>query len=238
MTDLPEDLFSNPVWHALRTKHRDFAVTNGDASRYPADVAPFAAVGSAGTTAMRQLASLLAPTESLWIFAEDYLSVPELNRMETLKCLQMVLPDEVTPPDPTMDLVRLSAADALEMVALTDVAFPGFFRSRTCQMGSYYGVRLDGELIAMGGERLMLDGYPEISGVCTHPAHRGKGYAASLIWELVRKHRRDDDVSWLHVAASNQRAIELYHRLGFVTSREVTLHRIALGAAGELSVFG
>jgi predicted GNAT family acetyltransferase len=112
------------------------------------------------------------------------------------------------------------------MVALTDIAFPGFFRSRTCAMGSYYGVRSEGELIAMGGERLTLDGYPEISGVCTHPAHRGKGLAASLIWEVVRKHRRDGDVSWLHVNAENHNAIELYKRMGFNTVRKVKLHRL------------
>jgi GNAT superfamily N-acetyltransferase len=77
-------------------------------------------------------------------------------------------------------------------------------------MGSYYGVRSgarsDGELIAMGGERLSLDGYPEISGVCTHPAHRGKGLAANLIRQLVRDHRRDGLVSWLHVGNENHRA--------------------------------
>jgi GNAT superfamily N-acetyltransferase len=97
----------------------------------------------------------------------------------------MVLPEDVTPPGPTPEIVPLSSANSPEMVALTDLAFPGFFRSRTCEMGSYYGVRSDGELIAMSGERLTLDGYPEISGVCTHPAHRGKGLAAALIWQLV-----------------------------------------------------
>jgi ribosomal protein S18 acetylase RimI-like enzyme len=216
----------NPVWHALHSRHRDFAVVAGEACRYPADVAPFATVGTSSASAMRELASLLIAGESLWIFAEEYLPVPELNRFDTLKCLQMVLPDEVNPPKREMDLVPLSAEDAPAMVALTDVAFPGFFRSRTCAMGSYFGVRAEGKLIAMGGERLKLDGYPEISGVCTHPDHRGKGYAASLIWEVVRKHRRDGDVSWLHVASANRKAIELYHRMGFVTSREVTLHRV------------
>ena len=228
MTDLPERLFSNPVWHALQTRHSPFAVTAGDACRYPADVAPFVAVAAPSAPAMRRLASLLVPGERVWLFDEDYVEVPELERIETLKCLQMVLPGEVAPPDQTMELIRLSAADAPEMVALTDVAFPGFFRSRTYQMGSYYGVRVDGELIAMGGERIMLDGYPEISGVCTHPAHRGKGYAASLIWEVVRSHRRSGDVSWLHVAASNHRAIELYRRMGFTISREVMLNRISV----------
>ena len=231
MTDLPERLFLNPVWHALHTKHREFAVEAGEACRYPADVAPFAAVEKASASAMRELASLLAPGEAVWIFAgeyaEEYLEVEELNRIETLKCLQMVLRDEVKPPEREMDLVELSAEDGPAMVALTDVAFPGFFRSRTYAMGSYFGVRMDGRLIAMGGERLMLDGYPEVSGVCTHPDHRGKGYAASLIWEVVRKHRRDGDVSWLHVGSANRKAIELYQRMGFVTSREVTLQRIS-----------
>lgn len=232
MTDLPERLFLNPVWHALHTKHRELAVEAGEACRYPADVAPFAAVEKASASAMRELASLLVPGEAVWVFAEEYLGVPELRWIETLKCLQMVLPEEVTPPEREMDLAPLSAEDGPAMVALTDVAFPGFFRSRTYAMGSYFGVRVEGRLIAMGGERLKLDGYPEggfpeVSGVCTHPDYRGKGYAASLIWEVVRKHRRDGDVSWLHVTSANRKAIELYLRMGFVTSREVTLHRVS-----------
>jgi predicted GNAT family acetyltransferase len=232
MTDLPERLFLNPVWHALHTRHRHFALEAGEACRYPADVAPFAAVGTSNAAAMRELASLLAPEEAVWIVAEEYLAVEDLKRIETLKCLQMVLPEEVKAPEREMDMVRLSAEDAPAMVALTDEAFPGFFRSRTYAMGTYFGVRVERRLIAMGGERLMLDGYPEdgypeISGVCTHPDYRGKGYAASLIWEVVRKHRRDGDVSWLHVGAANRRAIELYLRMGFVSSREVTLHQIS-----------
>jgi GNAT superfamily N-acetyltransferase len=227
MTDLPAALFTNPVWHALQTKHRHFAVTEGDACRYPADVAPFAAVATPSRSALQSLYSLLVPGEYVWLVGESYPSLPELTCEETLECLQMVLPEEVSPPSPALDIVRLSNANAPEMVALTTVTFPGFFRSRTCEMGSYYGVRCDGELIAMSGERLMLDGYPEISGVCTHPAHRGKGYAANLMWHLVRNHRRDGLVSWLHVSATNHRAIELYRRMGFIVARKVTLHRIS-----------
>jgi ribosomal protein S18 acetylase RimI-like enzyme len=142
----------------------------------------------------------------------------------------MVLPDEVTPPPPSSDLVPLSSFNAQEMVALTKIAFPGFFRSRTCEMGSYYGVRSGGELIAMGGERIRLEGYPEISGVCTHPAHRGKGHAASLIWHLVRNHRREGLISWLHVSGENHHAVELYLRLGFTVARKVNLHRLCRNA--------
>jgi predicted GNAT family acetyltransferase len=139
----------------------------------------------------------------------------------------MVLPVEITLPTPTIEILQLSCTNAPEMVALTNLAFPGFFRSRTCEMGTYYGIRSEGELIAMGGERLTLDGYPEISGVCTHPAHRGKGYAAALMWQLARDHRRDGLISWLHVSSTNHHAIELYQRMGFREVRRIMLHRIS-----------
>jgi ribosomal protein S18 acetylase RimI-like enzyme len=239
MDDLPESIFANPIWHALQTKHRRFALPAGDACRYPADVAPFAAVAAPSPIALQHLHSLLEPGESVWLIGESYPHVPELSFEGTLACLQMLLPEEVIPPDPasnpasdhTMEIARLSDTNAPEMVALTDIAFPGYFRQRTCEMGAYYGVRSglrsDGELIAMGGERLMLDGYSEISAVCTHPGHRGKGLAASLIWQLVRNHRRDGLVSWLHVGSANHRAIELYRRMGFKVVREVMLNRIS-----------
>jgi predicted GNAT family acetyltransferase len=226
MTDLPENLFANPVWHALQTRHRHFAVWSGEASRYPADVAPFAAIAMPSKSALQSLHTLLTPGEYVWLIGESFPSVPELSCTENLECLQMVLPEEVAPPGPALEIVQLSEANAPEMVALTTLAFPGFFRSRTCEMGSYYGVRSGGELIAMGGERLTLEGFPEISGVCTHPAHRGKGLAVSLIWQLVRNHRRDGLVSWLHVSAENHHAIDLYLRLGFTVARRVKLHRI------------
>jgi len=227
VNDLPKALFENPVWHALQTKHRHLAESTGDACRYPAEVAPFAAVAEPSKVALHQLHSLLAPGESAWLIGESYPPVPELSFDNALECLQMVLPEEVTPPVPSIEIVQLSDANAAEMVALTTLAFPGFFRNRTCEMGSYIGVRADGELIAMGGERLMLDGYCELSGICTHPEHRGKGFAASLIWHLARKHRREGLVSWLHVAVENHRAIELYSRLGFKMARKITANRIS-----------
>lgn len=177
---------------------------------------------------MKQLQSLLTPGEFVWLFAQGCPRIPELSFEEDLKCLQMVLPEEISPPQPEIKIVRLSDENAQEMVALTDLAFPGFFRQRTCEMGSYYGVRAGGELIALGGERLKLSGYTEISAVCTHPEHRGKGLAANLIRYLARKHRREAVVSCLHVGSDNHNAIELYLRLSFRVVREVTVSRIRL----------
>jgi ribosomal protein S18 acetylase RimI-like enzyme len=226
MTDLPEPVFLNPVWHALHGPHQHLAIVLGDACRYPADVSPFAAIRAPTDRALDELHRLLAPHESVWLV--DYgRTLPGLEVIESLECLQMVLPADAEPPLHSGKVVPLAAADAREMVALTDVAFPGFFRSRTHLMGSYWGVRLDGALVAMGGERLRLDGHPELSGICTHPLHRGKGLASDIIGRLVRCHRRDGLRSWLHVGARNTHAIGLYMSLGFQRVRSILLHRIA-----------
>src|SRR5215471_15192731 len=114
MNDLPESLFANAVWHALQTEHRHFAISVGNACRYPADVAPFAAVAAPTTTALQELHSLLAPGESVWLLGDTYPNLPELSFEETLECFQMFLPEEITPPDPTIQIVPLSTAHAPE----------------------------------------------------------------------------------------------------------------------------
>jgi ribosomal protein S18 acetylase RimI-like enzyme len=232
MDTLPADSFTDPVWHALTSQHSHLAVIEGDARRYPASVAPFAALAKPTELALWELHSLLAPGEYVWLFGTHYPQLPELRNEGTLECVQMVLTRELPIKPSPIELQLLSEEDADAMVALTDVAFPGFFRSHTCQMGTYYGAWLDsrdrsGQLIAMAGERLTLDGYTEISGVCTHPDHRGKGLAANLIATVAKDHIEKNIVSFLHVAANNTHAIELYRRLGFVETRRPVLTRIA-----------
>ena len=230
MSSLPGDLFLNPIWHALRLKHKHLAVEAGSARRYPADVVPFAAVARRDRAAFRDLHTLLAPNDPVWLADDGGEVGPGLRIESRLPCLQMVLRSGITPPPaaaPTFDVVPLTAADAADMVALTDVAFPGFFRAKTHVMGAYCGVRIDGELAAMGGERLRIEHYSELSAICTHPKHRGKGLASSIIWHLVRDHRRDGRVSWLHVGAENLQAIQLYRALGFEAARTLTLRRVS-----------
>jgi len=224
-------VFENPVWHALQTKHAHLAIhsAGGAACRYPADVAPFVSVAEPREEALRQLATLLVPVETVWLIGDSFPALGELGFEGTLECLQMVLPDEVVPPALAVGCVPLSGVNAAEMVALTDVAFPGFFRQRTHAMGDYFGVRDEaGTLVAMGGQRLMLEGYAEISGVCTHLAHRSKGLATNLIWHLVENHRRNGLRSFLHVVSTNRNAIKLYLDLGFRESGRVTLHQVRL----------
>ena len=139
----------------------------------------------------------------------------------------MLWPASAALPEPHPAIVPLTCAD--EMVALTDLAFPGFFRPRTCEMGDYFGIRdsRSNELIAMAGERLTFPGYAEISGICTHPSHRGKGLAAALTAHVARHQRQQGITSWLHVSASNDRAISLYRTLGFEIVRTIPLTQLS-----------
>ncbi len=230
MPQLPEAIFHNPPWHALRTKHRHFAQIRGNACRYLPSVAPFAALAAPDEIALRDLHTLMQPGESVWIFGENLPTVEGLAYDATLPTLQMVLLADTPVPPPDDAITPLS--DPAEMVALTDIAFPGFFRPGTCEMGEYFGLRSGGQLVSMGGERLMLEGYSEISGICTHPDHRGRGYAARVVSHLVRKHSAEGLVSWLHVVASNTHAIGLYESLGFQIVRQVVLTRITASIAG------
>src|SRR6266702_2332372 len=95
MNLLPEDLFLDPVWHALNTRHRRLALAEGDARRYPADVAPFAAVAKPSESALRQLHSILAPGEYVWLMGTSYPHVRDLSQEGTLECAQMVLNTEL-----------------------------------------------------------------------------------------------------------------------------------------------
>lgn len=229
MTDLlPEHLFADPIRSALDTAHSHLAIGDLLARRYPADVAPFATLGEPSEAAMERLRALLTPGEGIWLYGTDFPAVSGLEVVDRMPCPQMGLPGHIAPPEPNADVVALTEANAHEMVALTDLAFPGFFRPRTHLMGSYYGIRApSGELIAMGGERMKLTGYAEVSAVCTHPSFRGRGLAESIIWQMVRRHRREGVQSFLHVGRANTRAIALYERLGFVIRREITITRVA-----------
>jgi ribosomal protein S18 acetylase RimI-like enzyme len=177
---------------------------------------------------MSALRELHAPGESIYITGDELTLVPGLEKTSELPGWQMHFdPAPVPPTTGSIPTIReLHAADAPAMVALTNVAFPGFFRPRTHVLGQYFGIEVDGQLIAMAGERLALPGYREISAVCTHPAHTGKGHAAALVQHLIRIHAAAGLRSFLHAGQANHRAIALYERLGFTRTRPILFHSL------------
>jgi predicted GNAT family acetyltransferase len=126
------------------------------------------------------------------------------------------------PTGTNLPIQQLGEPDVPEMLALTKLTKPGPFAKRTREMGDYFGIRVNGELIAMAGERLHLPGHTEISAVCTHPDHLGHGYATALITWLMERISNRGEQAFLHVRAENARAVALYERLGF--QKRAVLH--------------
>ncbi len=121
------------------------------------------------------------------------------------------------------EAIALGDADVPEMLELVAQTEPGPFLARTIELGDYLGIRCEGALVAMAGERLQLDGWTEISAVCTQPEHRGRGLASQLIGALIAAIQLRSERVFLHVLATNSGAIALYEQLGFRIRRTTTL---------------
>ena len=216
-------VLDNPVWSALSTTHSSFAEGNELAKRYPFDVAPFAATWDQSAESYDSLARLLGPggTAALPLAAMPDLPVGWTTVFK-VDSVQMVW--KGTPPPPLNHKVEdLNISRVDEMLALVELTKPGPFFRRTPELGTYLGIREAGQLVAMAGERLRPFGHTEISAVCTHPEHRGRGYASSLVSELIRKIIGRGETPFLHVRTENAGAIRVYEKLGFKTRRVITI---------------
>jgi len=125
-----------------------------------------------------------------------------------------------------IDYVELSKKDVPEMMKLVEITKPGPFSPGTIEMGHYIGIRKDGELVAMGGERMKPKGYVEISGICTHPEHRGKGYGTAITANLTNHILEQGDTPFLHVFKQNEPAIRLYEKLGYATRKIIPVNAL------------
>jgi len=226
------DQLADIVWSALTTGHQHLALVSGGVRKYRANVAPFAAFapGLPAEEAATSLHALMQPGEMTYVIVEkELIDLPGLTNEGALLTVQMAWPKDLVIPEPepnAREIVPLTCDNSSEMMGLIEIAFPGFFRERTCLMGPYSGIYENGELIAMAGDRMITDKLREVSGVCTHPDHTGKGLASQLILHKLREHRERGFGSFLHAAASNARAIPIYERLGFVHTRQLLLQRM------------
>jgi predicted GNAT family acetyltransferase len=143
--------------------------------------------------------------------------------------VQMVLNTPIASVRSEPRHVVLGAPDVADMLDLTGRTRPGPFGLRTIEFGQYIGIRVEGTLAAMAGERMRFDRFVEISAVCVDPDHRGKGYAAVLMTRLAERLQAQKLTPILHVFADNAGAIALYEKLGFAKQR--TLHLTVLRAA-------
>jgi len=111
----------------------------------------------------------------------------------------------------------------LDLVARTE---PGPFRKRAVELGRYLGIRRDGQLVAMAGERLRPRGWVEISAVCTDERFRGRGLGSRLVRAVGAGIVERGELPMLHASAENVNAIRLYESMGFVFRRDREFLRV------------
>jgi ribosomal protein S18 acetylase RimI-like enzyme len=245
-------LLDNPIWNALTTRQEHFAEGDTVARKFPAEVTTLAGFAEPTPESFAALARLMAPGEVVGLFLMRPAPLPEgLSAIRELPLVQMWQESapvssawassdrehsmnsrgrQLEEHDSVGQEIRgeeLHEKDVPEMVALAKLTEPGPFGTRTRELGSYIGVRPNGQLAAMTGERLKLPGYTEISAVCTHPDHTGHGYATRLVAEIAERIRARGERPFLHVREDNTRAADVYRRLGFV--QRFVFHLMVVG---------
>ncbi|MEY2411672.1 MAG: hypothetical protein QOD84_278 [Acidobacteriaceae bacterium] len=219
LPDLAASALDNPIWAALTSEQKYLSQTSELARRFPAEVTPLAGFAEPSKEAYRSLLNLVRPEETVALFLREPPESSDAWFVKLTPLLQMVDADkssaEPTSDPPKYELIKLGAADSPEMLALAQLTKPGPFGTRTHELGEYFGIRVDGALVAMAGERLHFTGHTEVSAVCTHPNHLGRGHAGALVAKVVSSIRQRGEVAILHVRADNARAIGVYERLGF-----------------------
>lgn len=214
-------LLDNPIWNALSTAHAPLALGGALARRYPARIGPLTGLADQSPAAWDELDALAGSGDVVVVFLPaPFASRPGWTLLREGPLSQMVSlapPAEAPAPLPAVATLRpLSAADAPAMVELATLTEPGPFREGTHELGGFYGVFEGDRLLSMAGQRTRMPGYVEVSAVCTHPDARGKGYARTLMLQVMRDIRNEGLTPFLHTWAFNEPAIRVYTDLGFV----------------------
>ena len=222
VSETDDAALANTVWHALRGPQASLAQANvsGRALRFDPEVSPFGAVERLDDEAWKEQADLVGSQGFAVLFRDAVPPPPagweEVVRMPTLQMVAGELPSAADLP-----VVSLGAGDVPEMLELTQLTEPGPFLARSIEMGGYLGVRREGRLVAMAGQRLRIPGWTEVSAVCTHPDAQRQGLGAAMTLHVAAAIRERGERVFLHVVEANENAIRLYESLGFRVQRKV-----------------
>ena len=205
-----------PIWSALTGRQSAIALAQGSALRFSPEYGLFAVTPDYSPSSLADLADLVrARGDVALVEQQPPPQIPGLSVRSQALCWQMVAEAPNLVGEPAFEILPLTEADAPQMLALATLTAPGPFFEQTHRLGRFVGVKQDGKLIAMAGERMQPPGHTEVSGVCTHPDHRGRGYAAGLMLEVAARIRARGETPFLHSYAHNTGAIALYPALGF-----------------------
>lgn len=202
-----------PVWASLQQRTH-WGLGDDRARRFQPDIHLFAATPDEHPDSLAALSKLVRPGgDSVYLLQVPAIVVPPgLEAAKAASGVQMVATRQLHVDE---EVQVLGEADAAEMLALAKLTEPGPFLARTHTMGRFIGLRVDGRLVAMAGERMRFAGHVEVSGVCTHPDFRGRGLARRLSAAVAADVQRRGALPFLHAWTTNKAAIALYEGLGF-----------------------
>jgi len=215
-----EDLLYNPVYNALLSHDAHLGSGTAEVKFFDEDVSPFAGFRTGYTRGFDELHAALPADRKILYAKPDPVETPSGWQIAAaIEGLQFVFNEKNNLPRPSVVPVLLDSSHVREMTDLAQLTRPGPFGPRTIEFGHYHGIFENGQLVSMTGQRLHVGAYSELSAVCTHPAHLGKGFAAALLIHQIQLIHSQGRKAFLHVRADNDRAIALYDRLGFEVSR-------------------
>lgn len=208
-------ILDRPIWSALETRHARLSEGGTLAKRYVPSVSAFAATGDDAPESLEALRQLATPEDKLLLVQATDIVLPEgLITVSTASLVQMTA-GQYLPEISDPRIQPLRETDAEEMLALATLTKPGPFSLKALSFGDFWGVKVDGRLVAMAGERMKQPGYTELSGVCTDPDYRGKGLGRLLSRFVAGHIFAKGDQPYLHAYATNTAAIALYDTIGF-----------------------
>ena len=211
-----ENVLDNPVYNALLTGDAARGHGTKEVKYFDKEISPFAGFETGYQKGFEDLYKLLPPGRNILYATRDEINIPEgwklIVHVPGLQFLHVAgeMPVQRGTMIETLEIKHLS-----EMLELTALTKPGPFDKRTIEFGNYCGVFENGRLAAMAGHRLHVFHFTEISAVCTHPGHLGKGYGQALLEHQINVIYKQGKTPFLHVKADNTRAIGLYERTGF-----------------------
>jgi ribosomal protein S18 acetylase RimI-like enzyme len=213
-------LLDNITWHTLAGPHAKYATGADDARRYAPGFSPIVGFADVERPNFAALADFCEPGEH---FYSDGWSgaTPAGWRIDAESTMfKMIWEGEVPADDEPLEAIPLGPEHASQALELAILTRPGPFGPRTIELGEYFGCFEGQRLTAMAGERMHAGTLREISGVCTHPDHQGRGYARRLMVKLIRRQMQRNETPFLHVMRDNSGARRLYERMGFRNYRE------------------
>ncbi|MEO8886980.1 MAG: GNAT family N-acetyltransferase [Mucilaginibacter sp.] len=215
-----EHVLDNPAWNALLTGNKHLGEGNEQVKYYIQQVSPFVGFRDNNAADFEWLYNLMTYNGPAVFITPVFVDIPHQWKIaRRIICYQMLYEGDYDAVQ--LPTVALTHKDIPQMMALTQLTNPGPFLPRTIEFGHYEGIFEGDKLIAMAGQRMHPVPYAEISAVCTHPDHLGKGYARQLLLSQANRIKAEGNIPFLHVRDDNYRALKVYKGLGFVTRQQL-----------------